>query len=118
MVSPVGEGDPHGGAHEVALGHGGHAVGAGGDVVQTVGAGGVGHGVLVGEAGAVKELDGGVRNGVGAVGDGAVYRGQNAGGGGKDQIDVLLLETLDLEAAAVRQTIEVLQGVSHWMITS
>lgn len=38
--------------------------------------------------------------------------------GGKDQIDVLLLETLDLEAAAVRQTIEVLQGVSHWMITS
>ena len=28
------------------------------------------------------------------------------------------LETLDLEAAAVRQAIEVLQGVSHWMITS
>lgn len=40
------------------------------------------------------------------------------GAGGKDQIDVLLLETLDLEVAAVRQTIEVLQGVSHWMITS
>ena len=82
----VGEGDPHGGAHEIALGHGGHAVGAGGDVVQTVGAGGVGHGVLVGEAGAVKELDGGVRDGGGAVGDGAVYRGQNAGGGGRTRL--------------------------------
>ena len=69
--------------------------------------------MLVGKTGAVKELDGGVGNGVGTISDGAGYGSQNGWGGRKGQVDSLLLGALDLEIGAIRQAIKVLLNVGH-----
>ena len=110
--------DAHGSAHHVALGHGSHAVRAGGDAVQGVGAVSGGDGVLVGQAGAVKELDGGGGDGVGAVCHGAEDGGKGAGSGGEGQVDVFLLKTLKVKTGAVLEPQKVLLDVGHRVITS
>ena len=69
--------------------------------------------VLIGHPGAVKELDGGVGNGVGAVGHHAVYRGQRSRCRWQLQVYVDLLYPLKGKVVAVLQTEQILLDVGH-----
>ena len=96
---------------------GGDGVGPGGDVGEGVGALRVRQDVAVGHALAVEQLYGGVGQGVGPVGHGAVDRGGGGDGGAEAEVDVGLLHALYIEALAVIE-FEKISDLGHCCISS
>ena len=101
------------GAEQIPLFDRSHGISAGGDAFQSVAAGYIGYSVLEGRSLAVKQLDGGIGNGRGPVGDSTDKGCGGSWDGRQRQVDVRLLGSGNGEILAVLQLQKILSDIGH-----